>query len=315
MRSFRERQSDLSIASAVFYFAGGLMSVLSITVFSDGARAVTPLRLIVGAASLALVVLFLVLGRSFDRRAALALLCTSAVLVLALTFFALTELRAMNIGLLFYTIIIYLVWFGPMWLARAFGYGWLVVYCVVVWLRFGGETPLYLATLALTSAVLGELVGAYKNRLEASTLTDPLCEVWNQRAFTTTLGDSVAAAHRSGRPLSLMFLDLDGFKQINDSRGHMEGDRTLRDFAEAIGQGVRSQDMFARLGGDEFALLLPGTGLAQAEAIGQRLHETVAGVAWSFGVAELRQGESVAEFTARADALMFEKKRQRGAGR
>lgn len=315
MKRFLERQSDLSVASAAFYLAGGVISILSITVFSSDLSTPGMVRPITTVLSFAVAAAFLVWGRTFNRTLALALLCTSALLVLALVFIAPSIVRAMNTGLLFFTIIVYLVWFGPMWFARLFGGGWLAVYCTVMLIRFEGDAALYVSTLVLTSAVLGELVGIYKNRLEASTLTDPLCEVWNKRAFGAALAKSVSTAQRTGRPLSLMYLDLDGFKQVNDRFGHAEGDRILRGFARAIEANVRSQDVFGRLGGDEFALLLPETGREEAEEIGRRLRLLDTGAEWSFGVAQLHEGEHVHEFTSRADALMLEWKRQRGSAR
>lgn len=313
MKRLLERQSDLSIASALFYLAGGVLSVLSITVFHDGTHRPNPVRPFVAVASFGLAVAFIVRGRAFNRTLALVLLCVSAMFVLGLVFIASTELRAMNSGLLFYTILVYLVWFGPMWLARVFGYGWLAIYCTVVAIRFSEEAPLFLSTLVITTVILGELVGIYKNRLEASSLTDPLCEVWNKRAFEAALAKTVASAHRGGRPLSLMYLDLDGFKEVNDSLGHAEGDRILRDFARTIEANVRTQDVFGRLGGDEFALLLPDTTLEEAERIGRRLQSVATLTAWSFGAAQLLRRESVEQFTARADALMLARKRLRRA--
>lgn len=311
---FWERQSALSICSALFYSAGCVLSVLSVTIFKSDNLTVGPLRWITAVLSLFAAAMFLMRGRRSSTTLALGLLAVSALFVLSISFIAPTEVRAMNAGLIFTTMMIYLVWFAPMWFARLIGYTWLAVYCFAMTSRFGGESALFLWTLVLTSVLLGELVGAFKNRLDTFSLTDPLCGVWNKRAFDASLAKRVNAAHRGGKPLSLMYFDLDDFKHINDSLGHVEGDRVLREFARTVDAHTRSQDMFARLGGDEFAMVLPDTNAAQAEAVGRRLQELVTEVRCSFGVAELQPGEAVTAFTARADSLMFQEKRQRRAG-
>lgn len=170
-----------------------------------------------------------------------------------------------------------------------------------------------LVTLTITSAMLGELVGVFRRRLEASSLTDALCGVWNKRGFQALLSKTTRATRRSDAPLSMVFLDLDDFKCINDSLGHAEGDRVLRAFAVQIEAGSRTGDTLARVGGDEFVLLMPETGAEQAEAVAQRLWESVDVVSWSYGVAELLPGESAEEFISRADQLMLEQKARRKA--
>jgi diguanylate cyclase (GGDEF)-like protein len=83
-------------------------------------------------------------------------------------------------------------------------------------------------------------------------------------------------ASRSGRPLSLLFLDLDGFKGINDVHGHLYGSRALVEAADVIRKSARETDMVARFGGDEFALVLPDTGSEGALAVGERIRDRIA---------------------------------------
>lgn len=315
MKRLLQNQSDLSLASAVFYFAGCLFSVLMLTALHS--PVVTNWPFILGLAVCAFVAgcVCLYFGRRLLLTAALVLVCVAGLAVLLGVFVTPIELRAMNSGLLFYTYLIYLVWFGPMWLARAYGYAWLAVYCSVMLVRFSGEVGPYLVTMIVTAVMLGELIGYFKRRLEATSLTDPLCDVWNKRAFEAALERAVAGAARTDRPVSMLFLDLDGLKEVNDEFGHVEGDRVLKLFAREIEAGIRPQDHFARLGGDEFALLLLDTPMEEAFLVGARLRESTTAIGWSFGVAELTPNEEPAAFLARADAQMYDEKLRRRLSR
>jgi diguanylate cyclase (GGDEF)-like protein len=202
-----------------------------------------------------------------------------------------------------------------MWLARIFGYTWLACYWVIAIWRFGDDMYSMLVTLTISSAMLGELVGVFSRRLKASSLTDVLCGVWNKRGFQLLLSKAIRTARRGGSRLSMLFLDLDDFKGVNDSLGHAEGDRVLRAFAVQIEAGSRTGDTLARIGGDEFVLLMPETGAEQGDAVARRLQEAVDVVSWSYGVAELLPGEGAEEFISRADQLMLEQKARRRAQR
>jgi diguanylate cyclase (GGDEF)-like protein/PAS domain S-box-containing protein len=101
---------------------------------------------------------------------------------------------------------------------------------------------------------------------------DPMTGLLNRNKFTEQLNSCVARLERYGTPFAMMFLDLDQFKRVNDSRGHMAGDSLLVQVAQRISERVREPDLAARLGGDEFAILLPNTG--DADSVG-RLAETL----------------------------------------
>lgn len=305
------RQSELSVASALFYAAGGTIALASFTVFRDDRNPLNLASLVVCLLAFALAATFLLLGRKMPVGVALVLLSAAAVQVLLLVVFSQNETRSMGSGLLFNTFLLYLVWFGPMWYARVFGYSWLAIYCAAMLLKFSPEARPYLLSLALTSLLLGELIGTYKRRLETSTLTDPLCAIWNKRGLGIMVERSIQDLKRSAKPSSVLFCDLDDFKRINDEFGHTEGDRVLREFARHFYSLTRPQDVLARIGGDEFALLMPETTLQQAFSAAERLHAEMTHCSWSYGAAELEPGESAEEFLARADALMFEHKRQR----
>ncbi len=100
---------------------------------------------------------------------------------------------------------------------------------------------------------------------------DPLCPVLNRRAFERELGRAIALAKRSGRPGSVLFLDMNGLKQLNDTYGHAMGDRAIERVAKMLILSCRSTDLIGRLGGDEFAVLMPDTPTSGAVVRGERV--------------------------------------------
>jgi diguanylate cyclase (GGDEF)-like protein len=113
-------------------------------------------------------------------------------------------------------------------------------------------------------------------RAEALSLTDDLTQLYNSRFLSQVLRRETKRASRGGRPLSLLFVDLDGFKAVNDTHGHLFGSRALVEAAGVIRASARETDMVARFGGDEFALILPDTGSEGAAAVGDRVRERIA---------------------------------------
>ena len=106
-------------------------------------------------------------------------------------------------------------------------------------------------------------------RAEALSVTDDLTHLYNSRYLNQVLRRETKRASRSGRPLSLLFIDLDGFKAVNDTHGHLFGSRALVEAAAVIRSSARETDVVARFGGDEFALVLPDTGGEGAFAVGR----------------------------------------------
>ena len=125
------------------------------------------------------------------------------------------------------------------------------------------------ASVALDSALLLQ-------RAEALSVTDDLTHLYNFRYLNQVLRRETKRASRSGRPLSLLFIDLDGFKSINDAHGHLFGSRALVEAAAVIRGSARETDVVARFGGDEFALVLPDTGGDGAYSVGERIRERIA---------------------------------------
>ena len=113
-------------------------------------------------------------------------------------------------------------------------------------------------------------------RAETLAGTDDLSGLCNVRALTDTLRRELARASRTARPVSLIVIDLDGFKGINDRYGHLRGNRALIEVAGLLRESVRQTDCAARLGGDEFAVVLPDTGRDGAVVAGDRLRARIA---------------------------------------
>ena len=135
---------------------------------------------------------------------------------------------------------------------------------------------LYLKSLELEKALAEE--SRLKDELEQLALTDPLTGLNNRRSFDIAAHQLVRVAIRHRRPLSLLMLDIDFFKKVNDTYGHAAGDMVLVKIAKVCRQYVRSMDLPARLGGEEFCLLFPETGLNDARLLAERLRLAVSAV-------------------------------------
>ncbi len=128
----------------------------------------------------------------------------------------------------------------------------------------------YLAVVGVAITGLSQLRHTH-SQLEQLATQDPLTNVLNARAFSHELAQELSRNRRYGRPLALIYLDLDDFKSINDAHGHATGDAVLRLVADAMRSAVRQADVVGRLGGDEFAVLMPETDGDVAHAAATRL--------------------------------------------
>jgi diguanylate cyclase (GGDEF)-like protein len=114
--------------------------------------------------------------------------------------------------------------------------------------------------------------------------TDALTGLMNRRAIRDELAAAVARSARSGEPLAILFGDLDGFKAVNDSRGHDAGDDVLRLVASAVRRALRAGDVLGRYGGDELLVVAEGTGVPEAATLARRIGEAVRAAAGGDGI-------------------------------
>ncbi len=185
-------------------------------------------------------------------------------------------------------------------------------------------TPVLIWNLVVqigTFMALVLLLGALKDRLvneQQAARTDPLTAVANRRSFEEMAGVELERARRTGRPLTVAYLDVDDFKRVNDQQGHARGDALLATLAATLRGATRAVDAVGRLGGDEFGLLLVDTDGPTAESLLHRLRNTLDGamgengwdVTFSIGAATyLAPARSVDEMMVRADQLMYDAKR------
>lgn len=179
------------------------------------------------------------------------------------------------------------------------------------------------AILAITAWGYGFL-SMTSERLQADldriATIDPLTGAFNRRAFMSHAEREMLRAQRNGAPLTLLLFDLDRFKRVNDTFGHLAGDALLRRFAEMVTARLRRTDLFGRYGGEEFCLLLPDTDLTGAAALAEALrrdvaarplpcqgHEIAASV--SIGIAACRSGGDLDAALAAADEALYRAKR------
>lgn len=157
---------------------------------------------------------------------------------------------------------------------------------------------------------------------EAQGLSDPLTGLKNRRGFDVVLASQLATCRAGGPPLSLILIDIDHFKSINDRYGHPAGDDVLKWFARILSSSVKGRDTVARYGGEEFAVILPATAIDNAAKVAAHIKALLEQQVWqkpgapntllrvtaSFGVAELADGEGTSALVARADAKLYEAK-------
>jgi diguanylate cyclase (GGDEF)-like protein len=184
--------------------------------------------------------------------------------------------------------------------------------------RVWGENEILLLRTVANQVAVAVNHASLFAQIQQQALTDALTGCYNRRSFEMQLDREMQVARRQHHPLSLIMLDLDRFKQLNDSVGHDAGDDALRKLADCFRQEVRGIDSAARFGGDEFALILPKAHTEGALLVGERLRASIqeieipgfGNLSASLGIATFpSHGSSRAELVSAADAALYSAKR------
>lgn len=173
--------------------------------------------------------------------------------------------------------------------------------------------------MANTQGALKKLHSMIHSMHELS-IRDELTGLYNRRFFVEQADQLLSRAHRYGEPLTLIFIDMDNFKQVNDHFSHTVGDQTLQKVAELMSDTARGSDLTARLGGDEFVVVFPNTPISRAKHLCERLRAKLESYDWtpllggsmvptmSIGVAEAQKDDTVEMLIDRADANLHKAK-------
>jgi diguanylate cyclase (GGDEF)-like protein len=178
------------------------------------------------------------------------------------------------------------------------------------------------AQTTLKFAWTDELEARYQMRLAESALQDALTGLYNRRHFEERLASELAAAQRHARPVSLLLVDIDHFKSVNDRYGHLAGDEALKLVGTVLSGALRKEDVLARYGGEEFVVIARETGLAGGKALGERVRQAVErsrlswegsdvgltvsiGVTVSVGISEYVPGRTDRELFQAADRALY----------
>jgi diguanylate cyclase (GGDEF)-like protein len=174
----------------------------------------------------------------------------------------------------------------------------------------------FAVSLILTIVVVNtiqNIIGELQRRLVDQAITDPLTGVFNRRHMESRLGEALESSRRRGAPASLLLIDIDHFKRINDEHGHEAGDRVLKGIVSVVRSSARKVDLLFRMGGEEFVLLLPDTSETSAAVMAEKLRAAIAAsrlldghpVTASIGIAGMQEGDTVERWVGATDVAMY----------
>lgn len=174
---------------------------------------------------------------------------------------------------------------------------------------------------ALVVVIVYMTIRRYQRRLEQMAMTDKLTGATNRHVFQAVFSHVTGSAKRRNEPVALICIDIDHFKEVNDTHGHQAGDSVLRQFADIVRSNIRESDTFCRWGGDEFLVLMGGCTSESAGRAAEKIRAAIAGhpfyfeehnhyISVSIGIAQYQRDESLESLIRRADNALYESKRQ-----
>ena len=175
---------------------------------------------------------------------------------------------------------------------------------------------IFLIDVILIIAIIWLINSSVRHHLEKISRLDPLTGICNRNVFNETIRGEIEASKRYSTPFSLLILDIDFFKQINDTYGHDTGDRVLKELSNLIGRLVRKTDVLCRIGGEEFAIVLTRTDAKRAPRVGEKIRQEVengdfnlnSNITISIGIATYQNGDTQESLFKRADEALYHSK-------
>jgi diguanylate cyclase (GGDEF)-like protein len=304
----RTRRSPEVLALAAF-LGGAIACLAAGAAFPMSPEAPVALGLAMIPVALAMLALTLLGGARLPRWALLAQAVVATVLNSVLVANAHTTGGAIGDALAYVWLTIYVALFFP---AAATAFAALVTGGFGLGLLAGGLPDMVAPWLivAVTVFMLGEVLSRVSRAAQGRMATDLLTGALNRGGLHDAAERVTRRSRRRTEALAVAALDLDGFKEINDQRGHATGDRLLAEASAAWRAALRREDVLARTGGDEFVLLLPNTSQEEAAAILARVREAHP-VAWSAGVTDWRADDTLESCLERADRRLYAAKSTR----
>ena len=299
----------LTVATAAMYGCGSVLLVAGAVTWVPGKNP----RWVITSLAVVAVVFFvwtMVRGRRFTPTEALVMTVFQLVVVGCLTWTTHLTLGAFANGTILPIVGVYSIWFLHPVAGRVTLYSGTVWWFVAIVHQHDSSLIPFSASVIVQTLIATEIFARIKARMDHLARTDPLTGILNRRGITEVLERELARAVRRGQSVSVVAVDLDGLREVNNSQGHRAGDELLETVTQHWTGSVRRRDEVGRTGGDEFLFVLPTTNRDEAESLVKRLAETSPG-SWSAGVAVVKPGDSLASLLERADRRMYSAKESR----
>jgi len=299
----------LTVATAAMYGSGSVLLVAGALSWEPGKN---PRWVIVGLAVVAVVffVWTTLRGRRFTAPEALVMTIVQLVTVGCLTWTTHLTLGAFANGTVLPIVGVYTIWFLHPVGGRVVLYLGVLWWCVAIVHQHNPTLAPFAASLVIQTVIAAEVFSRIKRRMDKMARTDPLTGTLNRRGITEVLELELGRATRRGESVSVVAVDLDGLREVNNTLGHHAGDQLLETITRHWADSMRRRDEVGRTGGDEFLFVLPTTTKVEAESLVRRLAATSPG-AWSAGVAVVKPGDTLTSLLERADRRMYVAKASR----